>query len=110
MDETGNTELNCCYNCMTRMAPGQTVCPVCGNDNSCFKNPDSSLPGGTVLAGKYLVGRVLGQGGFGITYLGLDIALNIRAAIKEYFPAGVGIRMARSLRVTPVASQENGIL
>ena len=106
MDNSENTELNFCFNCMTRMASGQTVCPACGHDNSRHQNPESAMPAGTILQGKYLVGRVLGQGGFGITYLGFDIVLNIRVAIKEYFPTGVGIRSPHSVRVTAVSSQE----
>ena len=47
---------------------------------------------GTVLAGQYLIGRVLGRGGFGVTYLGRDLALDRRVAIKEYLPRGVACR------------------
>lgn len=43
---------------------------------------------GHVLAGRYLVGRILGQGGFGITYLGMDMKLQTRVAIKEFYPSG----------------------
>ena len=105
MEYTGNTELNFCYNCMTRMASGQTVCPVCGHDNSRHQNPEDALPEGAILAGKYLVGKVLGQGGFGITYLGFDTALKVRVAIKEYFPSGACVRSPHSIRVTAMSSQ-----
>ncbi len=106
MDNSENAELNYCYNCMTRMDSGQMVCPVCGHDNSHRQNPENALPEGTILAGKFLVGKVLGQGGFGITYLGFDTALNVKVAIKEYFPVGVGVRLSHSIRVTSVSSQE----
>lgn len=44
------------------------------------------LPPGTILRGRYEVGCVLGEGGFGITYLGFDQILARTVAIKEYFP------------------------
>jgi serine/threonine-protein kinase len=43
---------------------------------------------GTKLKGRYSVGKVLGQGGFGITYMGGDITLSRPIAIKELFPEG----------------------
>ena len=43
----------------------------------------SILPKGTVLHERYRIDGFLGQGGFGITYKGEDILLNIRVAIKE---------------------------
>ena len=54
------------------------------------------LPVGTVLEGRYRVGEILGEGGFGITYLGHDIKLDIPVAIKEYYPFGVAVRQNTS--------------
>ena len=105
MDDTGYTELNYCYNCMTRLDSGQTVCPACGHDNSIRHNTESCMPEGMILAGKYLIGRVLGQGGFGITYLGIDMFLDVRVAVKEYFPNGIAVRSLRSNGVTVVSDQ-----
>ena len=103
----GHVQLNYCFNCMHHLDTGQTVCPACGHNNKFHGNPSVALPEGTILAGRYLVGRVLGQGGFGITYIAIDIALDIRVAIKEYFPTGVAAREQNSIRVLPVPTSSN---
>jgi serine/threonine protein kinase len=55
-------------------------------------------PGQTVY--EYRIDKVLGGGGFGITYLAQDVNLQLPVAIKEYFPANVAVRDAdRSVRV-----------
>ena len=43
------------------------------------------LPNTTLQGGKYRIERVLGQGGFGITYLAVQTTLNRYVAIKEFF-------------------------
>ena len=72
-----------CYGCMQMVT--EDVCPHCGTA-AADQNASDQLPVGTLLRGQYLVGRVLGQGGFGITYIGLDTYLDEVVAIKEFFP------------------------
>ena len=100
-------ELNFCYGCMEPLEQGVTLCSHCGYDNSQVQNPDDLLPEGSILNGKYLIGKVLGRGGFGVTYLGLELNLLIKVAIKEYFPVGVGIRSPYSLKVKTASSLSN---
>ena len=104
MNSDKNTELNYCHNCMKLMASGETICPDCGYDNAVNHNTPDTLPEGAILKGQYLVGKVLGQGGFGITYLGIDTALKTKIAIKEYYPRGVCSRIPDSIRVTGVST------
>lgn len=83
---------NLCMRCMTSKPAGAAKCPKCGFDESQQVADSHHLPLRTVLKGQYLVGCVLGEGGFGITYIGWDLFLHIPIAIKEYFPSGVVIR------------------
>ena len=77
-----------CLGCMT--PTDSYPCPHCGYD--CSGQPSYALPLGTILRGRYLVGKVLGQGGFGLTYIGWDLALNRKIAVKEYYPSGQVMR------------------
>ena len=52
------------------------------------------LQHGTVLDRKYRIERVIGSGGFGITYEAFDLGLATPVAIKEYYPAQFGLRDA----------------
>ncbi len=62
-----------------------------------------ALPAGARLH-EYRVDRVLGQGGFGITYLATDANLDAQVAIKEYLPEEISYR-ASDASVSPNASQ-----
>ena len=79
-------KINRCFGCMAEIQG--YPCPQCGYDARSADTASYVLQPGTILNGKYLVGKVLGQGGFGITYIGLDLALERKVAIKEYFPSG----------------------
>ena len=75
-----------CWNCF-REKDSDGVCPHCGYDPA--KQRDRyplALQPGSILNGRYTVGRVLGQGGFGITYIAQDYETKDRLAIKEYLP------------------------
>ena len=76
---------------MHALAAGETVCPECGRPYGSVKAESFALKPGTILDGKYLVGEMLGQGGFGITYIGFDLLLEQKVAIKEYYPMSTGM-------------------
>jgi serine/threonine protein kinase len=68
-----------------------TTCPRCGWGSG-TENPPPALTLGTLLDDRYRIGRVLGHGGFGITYLAWDENLHLRLAIKEYLPRDCATR------------------
>lgn len=76
-----------CFRCMeeTHSYP----CPCCGYAPGNDSSKEYALSPGTILNGRYVVGTTLGQGGFGITYVGWDLVLESKVAIKEYFPTGL---------------------
>ena len=88
--------MSLCYNCFHEK-PDDGVCIFCRYFDGSDKNKyPLSLPKGTVLAGKYIIGRVLGQGGFGITYIAQDYRTKELVAIKEYFPDTLATRTDRT--------------
>lgn len=90
-----NMNIQRCVNCMEDMANvSGTVCPKCRFDNAKAAEVQSpyAMRQNTILHGRYLIGNVLGQGGFGITYIAFDLVLGIKVAVKEYFPMGIAMR------------------
>ena len=84
-------EVRRCMKCMYPLTAGETVCPECGRAYGSANAETFALKPGTILEGKYLVGEMLGQGGFGITYIGFDLLLEQKVAIKEYYPMSTGM-------------------
>lgn len=72
-----------------------------GNEKNLY-----SLQRNTELIGRYVIQEVLGQGGFGITYLGIDKLYGNKAAIKEYYPQEIAMRKAQYEDVVTVTSIE----
>jgi len=97
-----------CVGCM-RNDSGAPVCPDCGAAFDLNAQNSMQLAPRTLLHGQYLIGRALGQGGFGVTYLAWDSDLQARVAVKEYLPNGVAGRGGDEKTVVPysdVARQE----
>lgn len=94
-----------CFGCFSEKS-GDGPCPVCGFDEAAYDHPYVALPTGTILNGRYVTGKVLGVGGFGITYLGFDLTLEIRVAIKEFMPQGVATRTTDGYTMTVMSRRE----
>ncbi len=91
-----------CFYCMEKYDEDvDVICPFCGNDIGDLSNENFCLSAGSVLKERYLVGRVLGNGGFGITYIGYDKSLQRKVAIKEYFPMESATRQIGEKEVLP---------
>jgi serine/threonine protein kinase/beta-lactam-binding protein with PASTA domain len=90
---------------MQEYTDGRIVCPYCGYDNSSAAKEAYHLAPGTILEGKYIVGRVLGYGGFGVAYIGYDAQLERTVAIKEYLPSGFSTRTPGSTNLTIFAGE-----
>ena len=66
-----------------------------------------ALPEGSILAGQYVIEKVLGQGGFGITYRATDHKTNQKVAVKEFFPDTLAYREKTTVISYPGERSEN---
>lgn len=78
-----------CNNCFEDYDDAFDVCPFCGFTDGAAPEQLYQLYAGTVLADRYIVGKVLGFGGFGNTYMAWDMKLECKVAVKEYYPSGL---------------------
>ncbi len=95
-----------CMNCMAEKQE-QVVCPVCGIDDRTLPESPHVLPYGTTLQNRYLIGRLLGAGGFGNTYLALDTVLHKKIAIKEYMPREFATRSQSQTKVVVLPGESS---
>ena len=83
-----------CKGCFRELHEAGQICPFCGFDEKKYeaeRNPEV-LPLNTILRGAFIVGKCLGKGGFGITYICWHINLETVVAIKEFYPSGIVYR------------------
>jgi serine/threonine protein kinase len=98
-----------CPVCRTANPETARACSACAAplDAQAAEAPTHLLPPGTRLqGGAYTIGKVLGQGGFGITYLGSETAAGKAVAIKEFFPHGSLRQGSRVLPGSGMSSQD----
>ena len=89
-----------CYGCMNEYQTDSWICPNCGYDQRTLPENALHMRPGSLLSNRYLIGKVLGFGGFGVTYLAWDHVLQQRVAIKEYLPSEFATRAAGKTEVT----------
>ena len=100
--------INMCDFCFEPVNPGD-VCPNCGLTHDTYHAEVGLLLPGTNLLGKYIIGRVLGRGGFGATYLAYSSELDKVVAIKEYYPTGIANRGKGEEMISIVSSNKREI-
>ena len=89
-----------CLGCMEKINDKYDVCPYCGYVDGTPAKEAYHMQPGSVLQGRYIVGRVIGYGGFGVTYIGYDPVFECKIAIKEYLPGEFATRCAGTNEVT----------
>lgn len=89
-----------CLGCMETYDDNFNVCPHCGYVNDNKTEEAIHMTPGSKLHNRYIIGKVLGYGGFGVTYIGWDEKLEQKVAIKEYLPGEFSTRMPGQTKVS----------
>ena len=87
-----------CAGCVTKGSVAGR-CMQCQWDDTEQMEMQTHLPRHYVLLGRYYIGRVLGQGGFGVTYLARDLKLDRPVAVKEYLPMEQCTRLTNRITI-----------
>lgn len=95
-----------CLSCIVGEIDGNGFCSSCGRPQLLRQSTACALPLQTILHGRYLIGAVLGQGGFGITYVAYDLIENRRVVIKELYPTFLVRRTPGETRIAAIKNME----
>lgn len=96
-----------CSRCFAEYDDSLGVCPSCGYMDGDPAEEVFCLEPGTMIKDRYIIGKMLGLGGFGITYKAWDTKLETTLAIKEYFPSGLANRAPGTTDVVLVARKRS---
>lgn len=91
-----------CGNCFSPVKGRK--CSSCGYTEDESASGHIALPVGTLLNGRYVIGRLLGRGGFGMTYLAYDRKDGRTVAVKEYYPDKTAVRSLDDVTVEPMTT------
>ena len=89
-----------CMGCMEIYQDNANVCPCCGYVEGTQPENTLHIQPGSILNNRYIIGKVLGYGGFGVTYIAWDSLLEQKVAIKEFLPSEFATRMLGRMEIT----------
>lgn len=96
---------NRCVNCFEEIK--KAPCPYCGYDPADSAPDPTLLLPGSVISEIYIVGGVIGIGGFGVTYLAYNTRENAKVAVKEYFPRDIARRDPNGAAVSTLPGEDH---
>ena len=95
-----------CLGCMELYENEYQICPHCGYEEGKGVDKGFHMMPGEILADRYLIGKVIGYGGFGVTYIAWDKTLDKKVAIKEYLPSEFSTRVTGHKEITVYADEK----
>ena len=90
-----------CYRCMAPLEKEVDFCPKCKGPIPYIPHDPKDIAPGTLLHSRFIMGRSIGRGGFGATYLAYDLLRQNICAVKEFFPDKMCQRAPDKIRVIP---------
>ena len=98
--ERNERDMKLCMGCMNEIEDHLSTCPYCGFNETALRQESYYLDPGTIIGGKYIVGRVLNYGGHTVSYMGMDAEKNRKVIVQEYLPSDISTRSEGEKEVT----------